>query len=177
MGSSQSQQQSETSQGTPKAVRIERDEIPEEYKTVGVSHDVVRRVMDMHSGDESADMHKLRTELSHERNLNEQLRNELRELAEVKQKAVQTLSGGPAGGVSLDVMEERKRAFEETIERVEKKFFAYHRENVCESNEKEIMECLAKNKTRLLNCYPLVNNYKKCVSDFREQVLSEVAKA
>lgn len=39
------------------------------------------------------------------------------------------------------------------------------------------MECLNKNKNRLLNCSPLVNNYENCVAEMRAQVLAEVGNA
>ncbi|PIO60194.1 hypothetical protein TELCIR_18315 [Teladorsagia circumcincta] len=70
-----------------------------------------------------------------------------------------------------DDLEERKRVFEETVERVQEKFFAYHRENVCADNEKEIMSCLQENPNRVLKCAPLTTLYEKCVSDFRQEVL------
>ncbi|RCN24318.1 hypothetical protein ANCCAN_29988 [Ancylostoma caninum] len=52
MGSAQSQEQ-------PEVVRIDRSEIPEEYKTVGVSSDVVRRVNAQAKG-EGGDAERLR---------------------------------------------------------------------------------------------------------------------
>lgn len=41
--------------------------------------------------------------------------------------------------ISLEEMEERKRVFNETVERVEQMFFGYQRENACESNEKVLI--------------------------------------
>ncbi|KHJ76435.1 hypothetical protein OESDEN_20878 [Oesophagostomum dentatum] len=70
-----------------------------------------------------------------------------------------------------DDIEERKRIFDETVERVQEKFFAYHRENVCADNEKEIMNCLQANPGRVLQCAPLTELYEKCVADFRQEVL------
>ncbi|VDM72125.1 unnamed protein product, partial [Strongylus vulgaris] len=70
-----------------------------------------------------------------------------------------------------DEIEERKKIFDETVERVQDKFFAYHRENVCADNEKEIMECLKANPDRILKCAHLSEVYEKCVADFRQEVL------
>uniref|UniRef100_A0A0M3INR6 CHCH domain-containing protein n=1 Tax=Ascaris lumbricoides TaxID=6252 RepID=A0A0M3INR6_ASCLU len=184
MGAGQSQEQNSATHDSPKfgsslfqVVRIERTEIPEEYKTVGVSNEVVDRVLAMHGEQMPSDeVDSLREQLNHERATNERLREQMRYLSELQQRTP-TYTPKEESKISLEEMEERKRVFNETVERVEQMFFGYQRENACESNEKEIMECLNKNKNRLLNCSPLVNNYENCVAEMRAQVLAEVGNA
>ncbi|VDK69207.1 unnamed protein product [Anisakis simplex] len=207
MGAGQSQEQASNDDKSSRAdepqrhqpsnvVRIERTEIPEEYRAVGVSRAVVNRVMASQPPTEDADkIQFLREKLNEERAANERLREQVYHLTELQQKQSSAyVPNGPsvldsdrfrfkldaergAGKITLEEMEERKRVFNETIERVERMFFDHQLENVCESNEKDIMECLQKNKTRLLNCSPLVNGYENCVAEMRSRVLSEVQTA
>ncbi|KHN87938.1 hypothetical protein Tcan_17411 [Toxocara canis] len=159
-------------------VRIERAEIPEEYKAVGVSHEVVNRVLGMHDDDTSSEVDSLREQLNRERAANEHLREQMRYLTDLQQRTPAYVpSEGSGSNISLEEMEERKRVFNETIDRVEQLFFGYQKENACQSNEEEIMECLNKNKTRLLNCSPLVNSYENCVAEMRAHILAEVGSA
>ncbi|RCN30439.1 exostosin family protein [Ancylostoma caninum] len=102
MGSAQSQEQ-------PEVVRIDRSEIPEEYKTVGVSSDVVRRVNAQARG-EGGDAERLshfssirtgtvnniclgpkRDELARERAEKQRLREEMVKLSELQQRKVKNL--------------------------------------------------------------------------------------
>uniref|UniRef100_A0A0K0DGT2 CHCH domain-containing protein n=1 Tax=Angiostrongylus cantonensis TaxID=6313 RepID=A0A0K0DGT2_ANGCA len=161
MGSTQSQEE-------PDVVRINRSEVPDEYKTVGVSSDVVKRVNSQSQDHKSGDTSKLREELAREREEKLRMREEMARLSELQQRTV--LLSTPLD-LSAD-FEERKRIFEETVERVQSRFFAYHRENVCASNEKEIMSCLTANPGRILKCAHLAESYEKCVSDFQQEVLN-----
>ncbi|KAK6041300.1 hypothetical protein COOONC_21195 [Cooperia oncophora] len=68
MGSAQSQEEQ------PDVVRIDRSEIPEEYKTVGVSSDVVKRVNAQTGGGSSSEAERLREELARERAEKERLK-------------------------------------------------------------------------------------------------------
>ncbi|PAV82862.1 hypothetical protein WR25_21137 [Diploscapter pachys] len=167
MGSSQSQPES-----TPDVVRIDRSEIPEEYKTVGVSSDVIKRVNAQVPGgggvvQNSGEAEKLRRELAKEREEKVRLREEMARLSELQMRKSQ----GAQIAVLGDDAEERKRVFDETVERVEKQFFGYHRENVCEDNENEILSCLKSNPNRVLKCGKLTGAYEKCVDQFRQEVL------
>ncbi|WKX96026.1 hypothetical protein Q1695_012469 [Nippostrongylus brasiliensis] len=164
MGSAQSQEQ-------PEVVRIDREDIPEEYKTVGVSSDVVRRVNSQTRGS-SPDAERLREELARERQEKQRLRDEMTRLTELQQR--QYAEGSRTAPAVTNDIEERKRIFDETVQRVQEKFFAYHRENVCADHEKEIMSCLRENRGRVLQCAPLSKLYEKCASDFRQEVLNEV---
>ncbi|KJH44423.1 hypothetical protein DICVIV_09557 [Dictyocaulus viviparus] len=224
MGSAQSQEE-------PDVVRIDRSEIPEEYKlvhllkycvfirTVGVSSDVVRRVSSQSGNDSNNEAVKLRDELDRERQEKLRLKEEMIRLSELQQRKLSVcdllifnMSMGLGSHISilrhfrdeldrerqeklrlkeemirlselqqrklkesqtplLPDVEERKRIFDETVERIENKFFPYHRENICVSHEKEIMSCLSANPGRILECAPLAEIYEKCVSDFRQEVL------
>ncbi|KAK6023238.1 hypothetical protein OSTOST_11039, partial [Ostertagia ostertagi] len=73
MGSAQSQEEQ------PDVVRIDRNEIPEEYKTVGVSSDVVKRV-NAQTGGGSTEAERLREELAREREEKLRLRQEMARL-------------------------------------------------------------------------------------------------
>ncbi|KAK5985229.1 hypothetical protein GCK32_012910, partial [Trichostrongylus colubriformis] len=146
MGSAQSQEEQ------PDVVRIDRNEIPEEYKTVGVSSDVVKRV-NAQTGGGSTEAEQLRAQLVREQEEKQRLRQEMARLSELQKRQ--------QGYQAADDIEERKRIFEETVARVQEKFFAYHRENVCADNEKEIMECLKRNPNRVLKCAPLTTQYEK----------------
>ncbi|VDN60074.1 unnamed protein product [Dracunculus medinensis] len=138
----------------PEVVRIDLSDIPDEYKNVGVSDDVVNRVKEWNDGDLLA-MDKLTLVCSLD-------------------------SGKKLFGaemcLSLEELEERKRAFNEAIERVEKQFFSYQRENAC-SNSEQVCSGENCNRNRLLNCTPIINNYGHCVKKFREDVLVELTKA
>ncbi|KAK6054173.1 exostosin family protein [Cooperia oncophora] len=126
MGSAQSQEEQ------PDVVRIDRSEIPEEYKTVGVSSDVVKRVNAQTGGGSSSEAERLREELARERAEKERLKQEMTYLSELqKRQQADVVSQSLA-----DDYEERKRIFNETLDRVEERFFQYHRENVCEDHEK-----------------------------------------
>ncbi|VDK25651.1 unnamed protein product [Anisakis simplex] len=82
----------------------------------------------------------LREKLNEERAANERLREQVYHLTELQQKQssayVPNDAERGAGKITLEEMEERKRVFNETIERVERMFFDHQLENVCESNEK-----------------------------------------
>ncbi|CAJ0945838.1 unnamed protein product, partial [Mesorhabditis belari] len=179
MGSSQSQPSEAPSQTTPQVVRINREEIPEEYKAVGVSGAVINRVnAHVRTGAPAGagiaadiDVEKLRAELERERGEKVRLRNEvseMRQLTDLQQRVKTENSGAVVLGGDV---EERKRIFDETVERVEKQFFNYRRENVCADNETEIMSCLKANPNRLLKCSNLVGSYEQCVGNFRQEVL------
>ncbi|VDK72042.1 unnamed protein product [Cylicostephanus goldi] len=108
-----------------------------------------------------------RDELAREREEKARLRQEMLNLSDLQQRKTNDTSVPPLP----DDIEERKKIFDETVERVQEKFFAYHRENVCADNEKEIMECLKANPGRILQCAHLTDPYEKCVADFRQEVL------
>ncbi|VDM62320.1 unnamed protein product [Angiostrongylus costaricensis] len=134
---------SSQSQEEPDVVRISRSEVPDEY-----------------NGD------LCREELAREREEKLRMREEMARLSELQQRTLSTPLNSSAD------FEERKRIFDETVERVQSRFFAYHRENVCANNEKEIMSCLMANPGRILKCAHLAENYEKCISDFQQEVLN-----
>ncbi|CAI4231733.1 unnamed protein product [Auanema sp. JU1783] len=161
MGSTQSQEK-------PDVVRIERSEIPEEYKTVGVSSDVVRRV---NAQNPDTGSEKLKAELAKEKDEKNRLRDEMARLTVIQQKLA---NGNDVSALSANLasdLENRKKIFEETVDRVEKQFFSLQRENACEQNEKEIAACLQNNPGRILKCSSLVQQYEECAEKFRQQVL------
>ncbi|CAI5441523.1 unnamed protein product [Caenorhabditis angaria] len=171
--------QSGADQAAPEVVRIERSEIPEEYKNVGVSSDVVKRVNatktssgNTSSASNDAENERLKRELQKERDEKARLREDMAKLSQLQQRKDHgtVLPPSATGGIGSD-LEERKKVFDETVERVQKRFFDYHRENVCQDNENEIVKCLQSNQGRVLKCAPLTEAYEKCVGQFRQQVL------
>nr|CDP97710.1 BMA-CHCH-3 [Brugia malayi] len=155
MGSSQSYEESNRSDDLPKVIRIERSEIPEEYRTVAVSHDVVDQILNL-GNPESGIVNDLRYCL---------LSNFVWKLS---------LQKAAAGKISVTDLQARKDAFDETVKRIEKQYFSYQPENVCKTFENDLMECIMKNKNKLLNCTSFAVDMTKCASDFREKVLKEV---
>ncbi|KAF8363121.1 chch-3, partial [Pristionchus pacificus] len=156
----------------PEVIRINREEIPEQYKTVGVSTDVVRRINAQNQakggGATSEEATKLKAELDRERAEKARLREEMAKLTELQARR----STGTTTTSLAEDIEDRKRIFDETVQRVEKQFFSYQRENVCSDNEARILECINQNRGTVLKCKPLAEIYEKCVTDFRNQVLS-----
>uniref|UniRef100_A0A8R1DLS2 MICOS complex subunit MIC19 n=1 Tax=Caenorhabditis japonica TaxID=281687 RepID=A0A8R1DLS2_CAEJA len=170
MGASQS---SEQDASRPDVVRIDRNEVPEEYKTVGVSSDVVKRVNAANvAGGNDGENDRLRQELAREREEKAKLREDMAKLSQLQQrKAGSAGAAAPQLANSGNDLEERKKIFDDTVDRVQKQFFSYHRENVCQDNENEIVKCLQDNQNRVLKCAPLTEAFEKCVSGFRQQVL------
>ncbi|GMT13838.1 hypothetical protein PFISCL1PPCAC_5135 [Pristionchus fissidentatus] len=163
----------------PEVIRINREEIPEQYKTVGVSTAVVKRINSQQQASPAAaaggggaatseEAKKLKAELDRERAEKTRLREEMAKLTELQARR----STGTTTTSLAEDIEDRKRIFDETVQRVEKQFFSYQRENVCSDNEARILECIDQNKGTVLKCKPLAEIYEKCVTDFRKQVLS-----
>ncbi|EJW79334.1 hypothetical protein WUBG_09758 [Wuchereria bancrofti] len=169
MGSSQSYEESNRSDDLPKVVRIERSEIPEEYRTVAVSHDVVDQILNL-GNSESRAVNDLRKQLAEEQENNLRLREQIKNLSESK-LPLQKIA---TGKISVSELQARKDAFDETVKRIEKQYFSYQPENVCKMFETDLMECIMKNKNKLLNCTSFAVDLTKCASDFREKVLKEV---
>uniref|UniRef100_A0A1I8ACV0 MICOS complex subunit MIC19 n=1 Tax=Steinernema glaseri TaxID=37863 RepID=A0A1I8ACV0_9BILA len=162
-------EQSQESQPTPAPVRVQATDIPEEYKSVGVSSDVVQRVRAQQNASPTGNIEsdKLKHELVAERERSESLRQQLNKLSELQKRNT------GSSKVSIEELEERKKIFDDTVERVQKQFFSYQRENACSGNEADLMSCLEKNKNRILNCSSLVGKYEECVNEFRKEVLSQ----
>uniref|UniRef100_A0A0N5ARL6 MICOS complex subunit MIC19 n=1 Tax=Syphacia muris TaxID=451379 RepID=A0A0N5ARL6_9BILA len=151
-----------------KTVRIDREEVPEEFRNVGVSNDVIERVMSQNVNSNTLDT--LREELLEARQRNEELLNELYEKNKQCKLYLVIIS---AGNVTVQELEDRRKAFNDAIERIEKQFCTFEKENVCEAQEEEIMRCVLKNKNRVLNCIPLLNIYQDCLMKFRKEVLDK----
>ncbi|EFO22661.1 hypothetical protein LOAG_05821 [Loa loa] len=170
MGSAQSCEEGNPSDDLPKVIKIERSEIPEEYKTVAVSHDVVDQILSL-GNSESGNVNDLRKQLAEEQELNRKLREQVKNLSEAKFSLQKTTTEK----ISVADLQARKDAFDETMERIEKQYFSYHPENVCKPIETDLMECIMKNKNKLLNCASFAVDLTKCTSDFREKILKEVS--
>ncbi|CAG9534426.1 unnamed protein product [Cercopithifilaria johnstoni] len=170
MGSVQSYDESSPSDDVPKVVKIERSDIPEEYRTVAVSHDVVDQILNL-GNSEKESVNDLRKQLAEQREVNLKLHEQIRNLSESKLSLQKTTTGK----ISTAELQARKEAFDETLERIEKQYFSYHPENVCKVIETDLMECITKNKNKLLNCTSFAADLTKCASDFREKVLKEVS--
>uniref|UniRef100_A0AC35EUU1 MICOS complex subunit MIC19 n=1 Tax=Panagrolaimus sp. PS1159 TaxID=55785 RepID=A0AC35EUU1_9BILA len=168
------QPNSEEQQRQPKVLRIERSQIPEAYKNVGVSSEVIRRVSGGSTSNDS-DVSALNAELQKERETNARLRNQMQNLTALQNRFATGQIIPSQTTETLEDVEEKKRVFDETVQRVEKQFFSYQRENACEDNEKELMECLSKNKGKVLNCKSLKVPYDECIVKFRHEVLSSKA--
>ncbi|VDK86420.1 unnamed protein product [Litomosoides sigmodontis] len=171
MGSVQSYDENNPSDNVPKVIKIERSEIPEEYKTVAVSHDVINQILNLRNAESDSDtVRDLRKQLSEEQEVNLKLREQVKNLSESF-----SLQKTASGNVSIAELRARKDAFDETLDRVEKQYFSYHPENVCKAIETDLMECITKNKNKILNCASFAADLTKCANDFRESVLKEVS--
>lgn len=135
---------------------------------MGVSHDVVSRILNLDNRD-NEHVNDLKNQLSQEREANLKLREQIKLLRESNA----ALQKAASEGLSLSELEERQRAFDETLEHVEKQYFSYRSENECRKNEEDIMECLKKNRNTPLNCESFGIDLKKCANDYREKVLKE----
>uniref|UniRef100_A0A8R1XPB3 MICOS complex subunit MIC19 n=1 Tax=Onchocerca volvulus TaxID=6282 RepID=A0A8R1XPB3_ONCVO len=172
MGSTQSYEEGIHSNEHPKfqVVKIERNQIPEEYRTVAVSNDVVNQILNF-GNSENDNTKDLRKQLAEEREVNFKLREQVKNLTE----SMVSLQRTTTGKISIAELQARKDAFDETLERIEKQYFSYHPENVCKTIETDLMECITKNKNKLLNCTSFAVDLTKCASDFREKVLKEIS--
>ncbi|VDN26842.1 unnamed protein product [Gongylonema pulchrum] len=112
----------------------------------------------------------LKRQLAHEREENFNLREQIRQLSD----ANIALQKAASDSVSSIQLEERQRTLEETLAFVEKQYLLHYPENDCKRSEEDIMECLKKNRNKLLNCASFGEDLKKCASNFRERVLKEV---
>ncbi|KAI1719799.1 MICOS complex subunit MIC19 [Ditylenchus destructor] len=178
----------------PEVVQIDRSEIPEAYKNVFVSEDVIRRAHgDLNSNNMTRDENasKLSEELVRQQQENRRLQEELKAMQEnsvLQQRKTEAaaVSAATTAAVvtsaetykqqsqkSQEDIKESKRVFEETVEKVKKQFFNYQRENACENNEKDILDCLSKNPNKVLVCKNLMVLYKHCISEFHAAALKE----
>ncbi|KAI1723890.1 MICOS complex subunit MIC19 [Ditylenchus destructor] len=178
----------------PEIVQIDRSEIPEAYKNVFVSEDVIRRAHgDLNSNnvtrDESAS--KLNEELARQQQENKRLQEQIKamqENSELQQRKTEAAAVSAATTASVvtsaeaykqqsqknqEDIKESKRVFEETVEKVEKQFFNRQKENACEKNEKDILDCFSKNPNKVLACKNLQYPYEHCISVFNAAVLKE----
>ncbi|VDM95068.1 unnamed protein product [Thelazia callipaeda] len=154
MGSLQSREDSNSSDHPPKVLRIERTEVPEEYRTVGVSHDVVDQVLNSKLSENEV-VSTLKKQLAEEKEENKKLREQINQFPELLEN------------LTIAEIEARKNAFDETLGRIEKHYFSYHPENDCKAYE--IVSCHYP-RYFFLNFF-----HYKCASDFREKVLKQVS--
>ncbi|KAI6207294.1 CBN-CHCH-3 protein [Aphelenchoides fujianensis] len=162
MGASQST--GGNAEGAATTIFIQENEIPEAYRRVGVSDEVVEAVARtaprgtkiVFEADGSPS--KLSNDLLKERQENQRLREELKRPLGAAGVAAASPAPDPRAAaaaapwqappqqapqhapkkaeISREDMEEKKRVFEETVNRVKKEFFGYQRENVCGDVEK-----------------------------------------
>ncbi|KAE9554460.1 hypothetical protein FO519_002334 [Halicephalobus sp. NKZ332] len=166
--------QSVPAEDKPKVVTIDRSEIPDAYKAVGVSDEVVRRVNQNSISALANDgkIEALSSELAAQRQENNRLKEKMQQLTALQRRHAAgqlSVANAPGAVETLEDVEEKKRVFEETVERVEKQFFNYRRENACGDNEREILDCLSKNNGKILNCKALKAPYDTCIANFRDQ--------
>ncbi|KAI6170610.1 hypothetical protein M3Y97_01133500 [Aphelenchoides bicaudatus] len=156
-----------------RTIMIDEWEIPEAYKSVAVSEEVVDAVTSSVPKAQpqkiviAPDPH-LNDELEKQRSLNTQLRDELQRLSQIQNRP-QTIWNSE----SREDMEEKKKTFDDTVNKVKQQYFGQQKENVCTDLENQILRCLASNKQTPLNCRPLQFEYQRCVSEHRDKVLQE----
>ncbi|KAK6018444.1 exostosin family protein [Ostertagia ostertagi] len=160
MGSAQSQEEQ------PDVVRIDRNEIPEEYKTVGVSSDVVKRV-NAQTGGGSTEAERLREELAREREEKLRLRQEMARLTQLQQRQgnlLRSIASPPLSGSAMKAklallinhigdrfLKRETLSSIETVERVQEKFFAII-EKMCALTMKRYRNCSLSTCLRSQRC-------------------------
>ncbi|CAD5230655.1 unnamed protein product [Bursaphelenchus xylophilus] len=154
-----------------KSIYITEEDVPEAYRTVGVSEEVVNAVNQAQNRTgkvviEAATDPELAKELERQRNENRRLREEMLRLSQLQSRQI---SVNPAD--SRADIEEKKKVFEETVDRVKQQFFGYQKENACSDVEKQLLRCLQHNKSKILNCEGLRFDLDKCVAEVRNVVL------
>ncbi|CAD5225456.1 unnamed protein product [Bursaphelenchus okinawaensis] len=159
-----------------KSVYINEDDVPEAYRTVGVSQDVVNAVNQAQNRTgkvviEAATDPELAKELDRQRDENRKLREEMLRLSQLQSRQLSSVSANTND--SRAEIEEKKRVFQDTVDRVKEQFFGYQKENVCADVEKQLLRCLQHNKTKVLNCESLRFELDKCVAEVRSDVLKQ----
>uniref|UniRef100_A0A0K0F9A6 CHCH domain-containing protein n=1 Tax=Strongyloides venezuelensis TaxID=75913 RepID=A0A0K0F9A6_STRVS len=161
MGSNQSNT-NYTARKIGDTVIIERAEIPEEYKNVRISREVVSRVINQDSQNIN-DQKENKEDGSESTNKGDtqKMRYDSTDKMNINKKNI---------SISENDIEAKKAVFKNAAKRVDDRFFKFQRGNECSQNEDTIIACLSANKNTPWNCSTLVQEYDNCITSFLQKV-------
>uniref|UniRef100_A0A183C2K4 Exostosin domain-containing protein n=1 Tax=Globodera pallida TaxID=36090 RepID=A0A183C2K4_GLOPA len=129
-------------------VRIERAEMPEEYRVVRLSENALQQICPNSRNDEKTK--ELNKQKEQNLRLIEQL-HQLREERKVENAPAPKIIKPSAHNSQEAEIEEKRRIFEETAKSIEKEFLNMQWSGACSGEQKEIISCLDKFPGQILN--------------------------
>uniref|UniRef100_A0A914XFH1 MICOS complex subunit MIC19 n=1 Tax=Plectus sambesii TaxID=2011161 RepID=A0A914XFH1_9BILA len=167
----------QSSEETSDTVRIDKTAVPDAFEAVHVSDSVVDRVGTARrrtgTASSDGDAQKWQDALQREREANENLRREVLNLR--NSGASRPASSEYVSSDRREVEDERRRTFQETIDRVSQRFFSNVSESACAANAQQVIQCYTDNLKQPLNCSHLSKQFQQCVADYRTDMLARNA--
>ncbi|KAI3422292.1 hypothetical protein GPALN_012817 [Globodera pallida] len=151
-------------------VRIERAEMPEEYRVVRLSENALQQICPNSRNDEKTK--ELNKQKEQNLRLIEQL-HQLREERKVENAPAPKIIKPSAHNSQEAEIEEKRRIFEETAKSIEKEFLNMQWSGACSGEQKEIISCLDKFPGQILNCQSHLDSYRKCIDKVRTKFIDQ----
>jgi len=151
----------------PDFIIFEPNDIPEEYRVVNVSADVIQRINEINVPKLNTRAELELIELEENESLHRQI-NDLKQLQHLHNEELYDVMKP-----NQEAINDRKRIYDETIKNVEKRFFNPQNTTDCIPEENLILRCITENPKQALNCTHLYNSYRNCVENFKIKVLEE----